>query len=379
MNRGLISLGVTMKKNILIVTSSLHIGGAERVIANLAKHLDKDRFSVTVCHLLERGVIGDEIQAMGIPIVGVNRRNDPVRRYLSFLELRRVIRKHQIDLVHSHTTYSLCDSSLCRLTTTGIKTVHTFHRGNYPDFDPRYMRLEKFFSRFCDQLVAVGVEQGKKICNTYRFPQARLSTILNGVEDKTPEIDQQWSERLKNDGRLIIGSISTLIEQKGIPYLLEAARKVVGTGAGVLFVIIGEGHLRPQLEEQCRALGLQDSVIFTGWIPSAASRVMPLFDVFIQSSLWEAMSMVVLEAMAASRAVIVTDVGDNRHVVEQDRSGLIVEPKDSNALAEAMLRLINSETLRRELGAAARERFQAQYTARAMAEKYEDLYSRLLA
>ena len=369
---------MSAKKNILLVTSSLHIGGAERVIANLAKYLDKDRFRVTVCHLLERGVIGEEIERLGVPIIGVRRHGDPLRRYLSFLELRKIVKAHGIDLLHSHTTYSLCDSSLCRITTPGIRTVHTFHRGNYPNFDRRYMRMERFFSRFSDQLVAVGVEQAKKISSTYRFQSNRMLTILNGVEDAPAVVDPIWEERLKKDGRLIIGSISTLIEQKGISHLLDAAREVLRSGAKPMFVIIGEGHLRHQLEEQCRALGLEDSVLFTGWIPHAASRVMPLFDIFVQSSLWEAMSMVVLEAMAASRPVVVTDAGDNRHVIEPGRCGLIVAPGDSQSLAEALLSLIHSSELRVQFGNAARARFESNYAARKMAEKYEDLYTRLL-
>lgn len=370
---------MSTKKNILLVASSLHIGGAERVIANLAKCLDKDRFRVTVCHLLEKGVIGEELEKLGVPIIGVRRHGDPLRRYLSFLELRKIVKEHDIDLLHSHTTYSLCDSSLCRITTHGIRTVHTFHRGNYPDYDRRYMRMEKFFSRFSDQLVAVGIEQGKKISSAYQFPSNRLLTILNGVEDTPAVVDSTWAERLKKDGRLVIGSISTLIEQKGISYLLDAAREVLRTGAKPMFVIIGEGQLRPQLEEQCRTLGLEDSVLFTGWIPNAASRVMPLFDIFVQPSLWEAMSMVVLEAMAASRPVVVTDVGDNRHVVESGRSGLVVTPGDCRSLAEALLNLIQSSEQRKQFGAAARARFESQYTARRMAEKHEDLYTRLLA
>lgn len=239
--------------------------------------------------------------------------------------------------------------------------------------------MERFFSRFSDQLVAVGVEQAKKISSAYRFPSDRLSTILNGVEDIQAFVDPAWAERFKKDGRLVIGSISTLIEQKGISHLLDAAREVLRSGAKAMFVIIGEGHLRLQLEEQCRSLGLEDSVLFTGWIPHAASRVMPLFDIFVQSSLWEAMSMVVLEAMAASRPVVVTDAGDNRHVIEPGRSGLVVAPGDSGSLAQALLRLIHSSELRTQFGNAARARFESNYAARKMAEKYEDMYTRLLS
>lgn len=89
--------------------------------------------------------------------------------------------------------------------------------------------------------------------------------------------------------------------------------------------------------------------------------------------------MVVLEAMAASRPVVVTDAGDNRHVIEPGRSGLVVAPGDSGSLAQALLRLIHSSELRTQFGNAARARFESNYAARKMAEKYEDMYTRLLS
>lgn len=366
------------RKNILIVTSALHIGGAERVVANLAKYLDRDRFNVAVCHLLDRGVIGDELQQLGIQVVGVRRHKSRIRRYFSFLDLRKVVRKHKIHLLHSHTTYSLADSCLCRLTLPGVKTVHTFHRGNYPNYNRRYMLMEKIFSRVCDQLVAVGVEQAKAIRAAYNLPQESMLTILNGVENTQTISDPEWTARLKEDGRLVIGSISTLIDQKGITYLIETAQMLLKNGMNPLFVVVGEGELRPQLEEKCRQLGLEESVIFTGWIPQAASRMMPLFDIFFQSSLWEAMSMVVLEAMAAGKPVVVTDVGDNRHVVVHGQTGLVVPPKNVGQMASALQILINSKEQRDQFGKAGRARFEKEYTAKMMAQKYEEVYTQVL-
>lgn len=366
------------KKNILIVTSALHIGGAERVIANLAKHLDRDRFNVSVCHLLDRGVIGDEIQQFGIPVIGVRRHESRIRRYLSFLGLRKVIRSGNIHLLHSHTTYSLADSCLCRMTLPNVKTVHTFHRGNYPSYDRRYMLMERIFSRVCDRLVAVGVEQAKALRAVYNLRQESIITILNGVESTPMTGDPEWTARLKADGRLVIGSISTLIDQKGIVFLIETAHLLRKKGVNALFLVVGEGPLRPQLEEKCRQFGLTESIIFTGWIPQAANRMMPLFDIFFQPSLWEAMSMVVLEAMTAGRPVVVTDVGDNRHVVEHGKTGLVVPPKDIEQMASALQALINSKEQREEFGLAGRARFEKEYTAKMMARKYEAVYTQTL-
>lgn len=365
-------------KNILIVTSALEIGGAERVIANLVRHVDRSRFNVSVCHLKERGVIGDELARSGYRVIGIRRPVGAIRRYASFLGLREVVKKNDIHLLHSHTTYSLADCGLCSMTVRGLRTVHTFHRGNYPNHKRRYMLMEHVFSRACDQLIAVGVEQEKKIRSVYSLKSGSISTILNGVEDMDVAGDQEWTNRLRLDGRLVIGSISTLIEQKGITYLLDVAAELKRRGENPLFLVVGEGELRSSLEEKSRQLGLSDMVIFTGWIAQAASRLLPLIDIFFQPSLWEAMSMVVLEAMAAGKPVVVTDVGDNRHVVENGTNGFVVPATDVMRMAGALQDLIRSRDRRIQFGGAGRERYERKYTAQVMVGQYESIYAGLL-
>lgn len=365
-------------KNILIVTSSLYVGGAERVIANLAKHLDPERFRVTICHLKQRGEIGDELQRQGYQVVGVPRQEGSIRRYFSFLDLRKIVRENNIQLLHSHTTYSLTDSSLCRMTMRGLKTVHTFHFGNYPNYDRKYMIMEKVFSRVTDCLVAVGEEQRDVIRTAYSYKENRIITLLNGVEDIVVTPDLEWETRTRNEKKLIIGTISTHIEQKGITYLLDTAQELRARGLEPLFVVVGDGPLRAGLEERSRKMDLGKNVIFTGWKHMAGSTMLPLFDIFFQPSLWEAMSMVVLEAMAAKKPVVVTDVGDNRHVVAHGKTGFVVPAKDVGQMADALQRLIASRELREEYGGAGRAKYERSYTVRAMAKQYGVLYDKLL-
>lgn len=257
--------------------------------------------------------------------------------------------------------------------------MHTFHRGNYPNYVKRYMLMEKLFCRAPERLVAVGIEQRESIRKTYGIAPDRIVTILNGVELTEPSVEQAWQERLGYMRRPVIGTICTLIEQKGITYLLETASRLRQQGSDAVFVIVGDGPLRGELEEKCRQLGLDDHVFFAGWKPNAASTMLPLFDVFFQPSLWEAMSMVVLEAMAACKPVVVTNVGDNCHVVENEMTGLVVPPKDIDAMARALDKLIDSKELRDRFGEAGRRRFEQHYTARAMAQRYEELYTDILS
>ena len=366
-------------KNIMLLGSALTIGGAERVIANLAKYIDRASFNVTVCHLKEQGGIGADLKERGYHVVGVPSVRQGFRRYFSFRALGQVLKAHHIDLVHTHTTYALTDASLCRyLGPCGIQLVHTFHFGNYPNLPMRYRMLEWAASRVPDRLVAVGREQLRAISNAYRLQPKRLEVIVNGVEPVEPKPDVVWSVRLASGDRIVIGTICTFIEQKGLPDLLRVAQVLKMRNERVLFVVVGDGPLRAAVERESLELGLSGYVLLAGWNSEAAATMMPLFDVFFQPSLWEAMSMVVLEAMAASKPVVVTDVGDNRHVVRNEETGFVVPARDIDAMVNALLNLIRSPERRREFGLAGRRRYEGNYTAQAMTQCYETLYRQVL-
>jgi len=369
-----------MKKkwNLLIVTSSLYIGGAEVVIANLCKYLNKDSFNISVCHLKERGMIGEELYNEGYDIVGLPRPKSNKTNYLSFLKLRTIIKEKNIDIIHSHNTYSLVDSSLSKLSLLKIKMVHTFHFGNYPNYTKRYMLLEKLFWRVPDMLVAVGNEQKKVIQKTYKIPGHKVLTIWNGVENRKANVDPLLLQRFSKRGKIIIGSISTFIEQKGLTYLLDVAFTLKKRNKNFLFLLVGDGPLRSELESKCRNLGLTNTVFFLGSVKNAASKVLPLFDIFCQSSLWEAMSIVVLEAMAMGKPLIVNDVGENRHVIDDGKFGYVVAPMNVDNMADALDKLIRKTKLRTKFGLRASKKFQSYFTIERMCKQYEQLYIRVL-
>lgn len=366
-------------RHIMLLGSALHIGGAERVIANLAKHLDQDRFKLTIAHLKERGVIGQELSDRGFEVVGIPRAASGLGKYLSFRNLAQVARERGIDLIHSHSTYSLLDSALCNtFALRGVATVHSFHFGNYPHLPSRYRFMERVASRAVTQLVSVGVEQGKTICATYGLKPARMRTIVNGVEPPDAAPDQDWRARLGGGQNVIVGTICVCSEQKGLPDLLAVAKVVTARLPNVRFVVVGDGPVREAMEKRGREMGLADAVTFTGWKPNAGATMLPLFDIFFQPSLWEAMSMVVLEAMAAGKPIVATDVGDNRHVVIDGNTGFVVPRGDHAAMAAALCRLAESAPLRESFGSAGQSRFRESYDARSMARAHEALYGEIL-
>jgi len=363
----------------MLLTSSLVGGGAERVIATLAEHLDPTRFAVTVAHLKERGDVGDELAARGVCVVGIPRSRSRLGRYLSFRALGRIVRERRIQLLHSHTTYALTDAALCRVASMGaVRLVHTFHFGNYPHYPGRYVLMERMASKVASHLVAVGQEQRKVIQSLYGIPVAAISTVLNGTDCPPPQPDAEWAGRLAGSGRVVVGTTATFIEQKGLDHLLDVAKILQRDAVPAVFVVTGDGPLRSRLEARRDAMGLHGMVHFAGWKAKAGVTMTPLYDVLLQPSLWEAMSVVVLEAMGASKPIVATDVGDNRHVVEDGVTGFIVQPGDVDAMAARLSALVMSEPLRQRLGSAGRHRYEQHYTARVMTREYEDVYDRLL-
>lgn len=370
----------TSRAKILIANSTLHIGGAEEVIATLCRHIDRTRFDVSVCYLKEQGTVGEKIAAEGTEVFGIPRSRRFKTDYFTALGLRRAIRSRGVQLVHSHDVHALADTTLCRLTTPGIRTVHSFHYGHYPHREKPNRRIEALCWRFLDQPVAVSRVQRDAIARLYRIPEGRIDVLWNGVDRQVGGPIPEFIARERNRGRIVIGSINTLIPQKGMFDLLEVAARLKQQSAHPhVFLVAGEGHLRAALESRRHALGLDDDVIFLGWVQDAARVMMDHIDVFFQPSLWEAMSIVLLEAMAAQRAIVATAVGETPLMVEHQTSALLTDAGDIDAMAGGLSRLLASPELRLQLGANAAQRYRENFTAQAMVERHMALYDRVLA
>jgi glycosyltransferase involved in cell wall biosynthesis len=359
--------------NVLLVASALWIGGAETVVRHLAETLDRRRFNVSVVCLKQRGHIGDLLARNGIDITAFQD-EETGADYFTFRKLRRLVLDRRIDVVHTHTTHGLVDATICRLLVPGLQVVHTFHFGNYPHTRRRVMAMELVCSRLATRLFAVGEAQRAQLRRVYRFAERSIGTIWNGVALPPLPGDRSLRDRIGAGEQLLVGTIATLIEQKGLRDVMRVARRLRDRGVEARFVIVGEGQLRDELEALRRELGLEDAVQFAGWITSAAEAALPAFDVFFQPSLWEAMSVVTLEAMAAGKPVVVTRVGEASRIIEDGVDGLLVTPADVDGMAAALARLLGDAELRARMGAAARATVERQLTIDHMTRAYERVY-----
>jgi glycosyltransferase involved in cell wall biosynthesis len=361
----------------MLAIRGLGLGGAEIVVRDLARYLDRESFDVCICCTKGLGgSVGEDLLREGFDVFVLPGQERNRADYLTALKFRRALKDKNVDIVHTHGMAALLNAAPCKVTMPRLKVIHTFHHGKYPYDSWRYHVMEGVCIRTVDKLIAVGLEQRGRIQGAYRLPESRIGMIWNGVRLPPSNPDASFRARIATGDRLLVGTIAKLIEQKGLDDLLEVARRCHDAGRRMQFVVVGDGPLRPVLEERRRELGLEDTVVFTGWLPNAAVRALPAFDVFFQPSHWEAMSIAILEAMASGRAIVATTAGDNSHMLEDRVSALLVQSGDIAGMVEALVGMTDGD-LRRRLGEAAQARFEQKFTLQHMIGGYENLYREL--
>jgi len=175
----------------------------------------------------------------------------------------------------------------------------------------------------------------------------------------------------------LVGMVGRMVPIKGHSYFLEAAREVLPAYPKARFVLVGDGNLRADLEAECRRLGIDRSVVFLGWRRDLA-RIYADLDIVALSSLNEGTPVSLIEAMAAGRATVATDVGGVPDVVEDGVTGLLVPAKQPKALAEAILRLLGDDALRASLGERAMASVYPKYDVSRLIEDTKNLYLKLI-
>jgi glycosyltransferase involved in cell wall biosynthesis len=359
------------------LTGAMDLGGLENVIGHLARGLDPKRFDVTVVCTRGIGALGERLREEGVRVLltGEYKRS---RRFMAPLDLKRTLRALRPDVVHSHGEPPLVSAGPLGFFGLMPFWAHSFHFGNYPYTEKKRMVMERLLSRPADALIAVADQQRAAIIRHHRVKPERIRTILNGVQPNPFANDAAQRARARAefgiaDGEPVVGTIAVLSRQKGVTHLLQAARSVLASQPRARFLIVGGGPLEQQLREEARGLNLGGRVHFTGWRKDV-QHILPAFDMFVMSSLWEAMPLTLLEAMAAKLPIVVTDVGDNRNLVGQGECACVVPPADAAALAKGIELLLEDRDQARRLGDAAGKAFQARFTVGHMIAAHERFY-----
>lgn len=273
--------------------------------------------------------------------------------------LLQLIRQHKPDVVHFHFVNLLSLDVAMAALFGGTRIVFSEHSSN-PVARKRPLKrmalfaAKKLFAAAVDRVVAPSNYVNARLVGE-GLPTGKIRTIWNGVNvDRFRRPVSVADVRAKyglDPSAMLVASSALLIPEKGIGFLIEAAREVVRTSPDVQFVHIGDGPRLQEYRDRVASLGLENHFKFAGLLNLA--EIAPLVssaDVFTLPCVWgEAFSLVVLEAMAAGKPVIATRIGGNMEAVEDGRSGILVPPGDPAALAAAILRLQNDPALRQQM------------------------------
>lgn len=232
-------------------------------------------------------------------------------------------------------------------------------------------------------MVAVSKEVYQAEVQRSGIDPKKVTMIPSGVQvqrfiDPDPASTEQLREAWGIQPRThLIGTVGRFVPPKGHTYLLDAIVRLQSQFPDVKTLVVGDGALLRPMEEKAQALGLSDAVVFTG-IRRDVPEILALLDVFVLPSLWEGLPIALLEAMAAGLPVVATRVGGVPEVVEDGVTGLLVPPRDPDALAEAITRLLRDPDLRCKMGQAGRERVESEFSVEKMVRKTETLYEEVL-
>ncbi len=366
-----------MARSIFFYTDSELFGGAEEALLVLLETLDRGSWEPTVLMhesplvqaIRDRSDVAIElIPPMPLGLEGARR----------VPELVRLMRRRRPEVFHAQLTgpqrakYPLAAAVIARVPAV-LGTVQLV--GPW-DID-RSNRLQlRLLTARVDRYLAVSRDSKRQLIERFDWPAEKIDVVYNAV--RAERFDGQASPELRREltqgsDRPIVLIAARLSPQKGHATLLQAAADV----PEAVFVLAGDGPDRAALEAQTDALGIRECVRFLGH-RSDVPELLAACDVFALPSLYEGSTLAGLEAMAAGRAIVSSDIPGTDELLSNEDNALLVPPGDSGALAQALNRLLNDAELRGDLGRRARERVQRDFTAEAMTAKVVAVYKELL-
>jgi len=351
-------------RHIVVYLDSEVRGGAETATASLVGALDPS-INVTVMGIDEELCtwIASHRADTATEVVRSARQRD----MRALREHRRVLRRLQPDIFQATLTWmpSCVWPLLVATRIPALITIAVEHSSLAPQ--ARRMRaLTRFAARRLTARVAVSDRTARDVEGALGLDRGSVRTIHNGAAPAPV------ATRAPATTSPVIGTVARLDTAKGVDLFIQALAEL----PGVTGVIIGTGPDAAALQRAASDVGIADRVEFVGWADDARSWL-PTFDVFVLPSRLEALPMSIVEAMLAGVAVVSTDVGGVRELIDDGVSGLLVPPDDAPALAAALRELLDDPHRRGVIAAAGEQRASTDFTADAMATRYETLYAEL--
>ncbi len=360
---------------VMFLVTSMPVGGAETLLANLIRRLDPSAFAPELCCLKERGPLGDALAAE-VPVssgllsskydVGVLGR------------LTRLLHTRHVDAI---VTVGAGDKMFWgRLAAwrAGVPVVCcALHSTGWPD---SIGFLNRRLTRLTDAFIGVAAPHGRHLVEIERLPAEKVEVIPNGVDTRrfAPLTDRLAirDELEIPEASPVVGIVAALRPEKNHEMFLDAAALIRDSVAETCFVVVGDGPIRAALEARADRLGIADAVRFVG-TREDIPQLLAAMDVFALTSHIEANPVSILESLAMEIPVVATDVGSVSETVRHAETGFLVPPGDATRFAARVVELLDDPVLRAQFGAAGRQHVVAHASLETMVDGYEQLIRRI--
>jgi len=349
-----------MSKIIYIITQS-EMGGAQRYVNDLATFFYSQNYAIKVAS----GQDGPLIKSLKEKDIHTHvftnlvRQINPAKDIKVFFEIFAFLKKEKPDIVHLNSSKAGVIGAVAAKCAGVKKIVYTVHGFVFLEPQPFwkkqfYLFAEKISGIFKDAIICVSDFDKKNGIQHRIASEKKFVTIHNGINSAPLRfIEKNEAKKFFQNiipfpsTHTVIGTIANFYETKGLSYFLQAASQIKKKKNNVIFIIIGEGELRQNLEKQILENNLKAFVILPGRIQDAYVYL-KCFDIYMCSSVKEGFPYSILEAYAALVPIVSTNVGGIPEIIKNKKSGLLVEPMDPRALADNCLQLMASETAGKE-------------------------------
>jgi sugar transferase (PEP-CTERM/EpsH1 system associated) len=368
------------------VVFRLDYGGLENGVVNLINRMPEDVHRHCIIAMTEATDFRSRIKRPGVTVYCIGK--EPGKDPASYVRLYRLLRKLRPTIVHTRNLATLECLFVAWLAGVPVR-IHGEH--GWDIYDPhgtrtKYKLLRRFMSRFVHRFVAVSEELAEWLETIVGIPEAKITTICNGVDTEkfhpreTPK-HSNLPDDIFPENCVIVGSVTRFSPIKDPLNLISAFIRVHNRrerdAKNTRLLALGDGDLHAEAQKFIRDAGLN----LAAWLPGSRDDVPEMLrnmDLFVLGSLREGISNTILEAMASGVPVVATATGSNQELVVEGMTGRLVPPSDAEALAEAISDYLFDADTRKRHGRNARDRACSYFSISGMVESYLQLYSKTL-
>jgi glycosyltransferase involved in cell wall biosynthesis len=358
------------------------VGGGETHILSIVKHIDKTRFEPVVLSFTDGQMI-DELENIGINnfVISSSKAFD----FFKWQKVKALLQEEKIDLVHIHGTRAT-SNIYWAAKNLGLPIIYTIHGWSFHDDQSLFVKkgrilFEKWITQKTNCNISVSLSNQKT--GQDHIPNFESVVIHNGIDLEKFDPDSKERKNLRHqlkiaEDAIVVSFVGRITLQKDPLTLIKAFKEVVSIQPKAILLIVGNGDMKEEAIELAKALEIEKSIVFENFRTDIAD-VLFSSEIYCLPSLWEGFPIGLLEAMAMRKAVIATKVDGSSEIIQHNKNGTLIEPQNTQMLADALLDLINDKNLRTQLGAEARQTIVKDFDVYKMTRKIENVYMNILS